>query len=257
MKNKPSIRTNLLKSLSVNKNSGYTLIEILTALMMFGILTAAAAPNILSLNKKGSSTAEIDAEKQFRSILQRARNTAIASTSAVRITPDPVKPDHKFLVEIAQTRNCNSVTNLTQDVSSSDEIKVLSTGGFVETDKITVGGSATEILAITDSATMKLTNPVTASTGAVVELADNWSVNRRLSGDDVTLPENKGTTLPQPLAEFSADINNWTICINGRGVVYILNGNNQPQPQLTLTLTNVTNNETKDIVINQGGAITQ
>ncbi|MBL1209878.1 prepilin-type N-terminal cleavage/methylation domain-containing protein [Geminocystis sp. GBBB08] len=251
MQKKEEIITNIIKKLNKD-NSGYTLMELLVTLAIFGIITAVAIPY---LSLKRESSAEIDGKDQVIGILQQARNTAIGNTSAVRIKPDPAKPTNKFLVEIAKTRGCNSVTKLTQNASSTTDIKVVSSGGFNVGDAIKVGGTAANITGIPDSVTITLGSPISASTGAVVELADNWSLNRRLQGDDVTLPEDKGYNTPKALATFTADITNWSMCINSRGIVYIFNGNNQLQSQLTLTLTNTTNNQTKNITIKQGGAI--
>ncbi|BAQ60596.1 hypothetical protein GM3708_1002 [Geminocystis sp. NIES-3708] len=252
MKKKSAIIINLFKSLNINKNDGYNLIEILTALAIFGILSAIAAPTILQ--QRGESTAEIDGRNQFKNILLQVRNTAVASTSAIRIKPDPDQPENKFLVEIAQTRGCGSVTKLSEDASSTTDIKVLSSAGFNVGDKIAVGGTEADIIGIPDSLTIQLGTAVTKPKDAVVELADNWSENKRLQGDDVTLPQDKRKDPPKALVTFTPK-ENWTMCVNSRGIISILDGNNAPISSLTLTFKNLTTQQQELITINQGGAI--
>ncbi|WP_017293274.1 pilus assembly FimT family protein [Geminocystis herdmanii] len=256
MVKKTKILLNISRLLKYQKNKGYTLIEILVTLAVFGILTAIAAPTILQ--QRGESTAEIDGKDQFQGILQKVRNGAIASTSAMRITPDPDQPNNKFLVEIAQTRGCNSVTKLSEDAVNTADIKVLSSAGFNVGDVITVGGAESDILGTPDAVTLTLGAPISKPKDAVVELADNWSINSRIGGnrDDVTLPEDKrDKNNIKPLATFTADIPNWTMCVNGRGIVYILDANNTPKNSLTLTFKNVNSKQEETITINQGGAI--
>lgn len=236
--------------LKYQKNKGYTLIEILITLAIFGILTAVAAPTILQ--QRGETTAEIDGRDKFKTILQQVRNGAIASTSAMRITPDPDQPNNRFLVEIAQTRGCASVTKLSEDAVNTADIKVLSSSGFNVGDVITVGGQEANVTGTPDTITLTLGDTITKSKNAVVQLADNWNVNKRLQGDAVTLPQDGKN---QSLATFTADIPNWTMCVNGRGTLYILDQNNEPQDSLTLTFKNVGNLQEKTITINQGGAI--
>jgi prepilin-type N-terminal cleavage/methylation domain-containing protein len=255
MQEKTKFILNISRLLKYQQNKGYTLIEILVTVAMFGILTAIAVPTILQ--QRGESSAEIDSRDKFQAILQQVRNGAIASTSAMRIQPDPAKPNNKFRVQIAQTRSCSSVTKLSEDAVNTKDIKVLSSNGFNVGDKVTVGGQNANILGIPDFLTLTLGDEITKPKDAVVELADNWRVNSRIGGnpEDVTLPQN-GKTPPQPLATFTADIPNWTMCVNGRGILYILDKNDQPRESLTLTFKNVTTKGEETITINQGGAIT-
>lgn len=255
MVKKTKLILNISRLLKYQQNKGYTLIEILVTLAIFGILTAIAAPNIVQ--QRGESSAEIDGRDQFQSILQKVRNGAINYTSAHRIKPDPDQPNNKFLVEIAKTRGCSSVTKLSEDAVDKEYVKVLSSGGFNVGDVISVGGAKANVTG-TDAVALTLGAPVTKPKDTVVELWDNWSINSRIGGnpDDVTLPEDKrDKNNIKALATFTADIPDWTMCVNGRGTVYILDGSNNPQNSLTLTFKNATTKAEETITINQGGAI--
>jgi len=255
MKKKQAIINNLFKQYyRKNQNDGYTLIEILTVLAIFAILTAVAEPNLVRDN---SATADIDAQNQVKTILQQVRGRAISNTSAVRLRPDPSQPDNKFLVEIAQSRGCTALTKLTEDTDTTTKIlKVISTKGFSVNDKIKIGSDSDDNN-ITDTSDDTITLGDEIGTvqkeKSIIELKDNWSEDRRLQGEDVTLPLTKDKT--SALATFTADLTDWTLCFNSRGVAYIFDENNNLQPSLELTITNVTNNEEETITINQGGAI--
>lgn len=245
---------NISRLLKCQQNRGYTLIEVLATLAMFGFLTALIAPRLFT---QGENNEEIDAKDKFQGILQQVRNTAIATTSAMRIKPDPAQPDNKFLVEIAKTRGCNSVTKLSENANNTTDIKVLSSSGFNVGDVITVGGSQANVTGTPDAVTLTLGDPITKSKDAVVQLYDNWSENKRLQGDGVTLEEDRrDKNNIKPLVTFTPNPKgNWVMCVNGRGTVHILDESNQPLDSLTLTFKNVTTNKTESITINKGGAL--
>lgn len=67
------------------KNQGFTLVEILIALVIFGILSAIAAPSFLSLFSRNKVN---DALTQVRGALQEAQRQAIRNSKSCTVTID-------------------------------------------------------------------------------------------------------------------------------------------------------------------------
>lgn len=68
------------------KNQGFTLVEILIALVILGVLSAIAAPSFLSLFNRNKVN---DALAQVRGALQEAQRQAIRNSKSCTVTIDP------------------------------------------------------------------------------------------------------------------------------------------------------------------------
>lgn len=75
----------MLLSNARTKNQGFTLVEILIALVILGILSAIAAPSFLSLFSKNKVN---DALTQVRGALQEAQRQAIRNSKSCTVTID-------------------------------------------------------------------------------------------------------------------------------------------------------------------------
>ncbi|MGI0480206.1 pilus assembly FimT family protein [Geminocystis sp. CENA526] len=238
----------IFKVFKSRKKTGYTLLELLCLMTIMGIIGVLTAPRFLFNESKSAS----DGRNQIKGILQQTRGRAVSTTSAMRIKPSPNSATNKFAVEIANTRGCESLTKLAEDVSITDTdlkvLKVYSTRGFVVGDRINVGSEDdNEIIAIdTTNSTITLGTALGSDQkkDATVELSNNWRADGTFQEDDITLPNQ---------ASFTANVSNWMLCFNSRGIAYIFDNEGNLKPNLTLTISNNNNEDT--ITILQGGAI--
>lgn len=248
---------NFIKSLKISQDYGYTLYEILIVLVIVGIIAVIGGPRIVAVDDGSESK---DAYNLARTLVGVTRQRAISRTSAARLSFDPDQPN-KFLIEIADTKGCEALTRLQQDAASTDdEIKVYSSAGFAEQNKLKVGtdASGNEILAILDHITIKLGQPLGTSQpkDSVVELQNNWREDRALNvqrqiGNNKSFYEY--LQLPENVT-VSANITNWTLCFNARGIANIYDVSGVSQPKLELTFKDTSNNQTT-LTILKGGAI--
>ncbi|BAQ64564.1 hypothetical protein GM3709_1329 [Geminocystis sp. NIES-3709] len=215
---------------------------------IMGIIGALAGPRLLF----NDSSATSDGTTQIKGILQQTRGRAISTTSAIRLIPDSTNPESKFTIEIANTRGCESFTKLREAATSTDtELKVYSTSGFVEGDRIKVGSDSTsnEILAIDKTNSIIKLGVALGSAqnlDKTVELADNWRADGSFQADDLTLPEK---------AIFTSNIPDWTLCFNSRGVAYIYDKEGDSQPNLTLSISSTIDGGGETLTVLKGGAI--
>jgi prepilin-type N-terminal cleavage/methylation domain-containing protein len=229
-------------------NRGYTLVELLSLMAIMGVLAAVAAPQLLNNDAKNTA----DGRSQIKGLLQQTRGRAVSTTSAIRIKPDPSQPDGKLSIEIADTRGCESLTKLSEDAKDVDnDLKVLSTNGFVEGDLIKVGGDTTanEILAIdkmNSVITLGLPLGSDQSKDSKIELAENWKSDPSFLIDDLTLPKKVALT---------TNISDWTLCFNSRGIASIYDDQGTTQPELVFTITNTSNSDQETLTVLKGGAI--
>ncbi|MEL4898057.1 pilus assembly FimT family protein [Crocosphaera sp. Alani8] len=234
----------LLKS--EQQNRGFTLVETLAVLSIIGIFAAIAGPvKSWAENPLGNAT------NQTVGVLNLIRMRAISTTSAYRIKPDPTAPGNKYIVQIAQTRGCESSTELTADAASTDqELTVASTEGLVVGDSIAVGTDKNnnEIIA-TSALTITLGEELgtTQTENATIELMNNWFNDLNFTKENLTLPEK---------IAMSGNLSNWALCFDSRGQANLYNGSGVVEDEdLTLTLTNTSDEETSEITVFRGGAI--
>lgn len=240
-------KNNLIKlilSLTYQKSDGYSLVEIISVLVILGILAIAIGPQFDFRNPTA------DSYTQLKGILQQTRGRAISTTSAIRIKPDPSQPDNKLILERANSRGCESVTKLSAPAIGTN-LPVYSTSGFQVGDEISVGSSGSyKILGIPGAAAIiQVGAPGLGSTqpvDSVVELVNNWQNDNSLSTKDLTLAKD---------AKISANVSDWTICFNSRGVAFIYDSILSQQNSLVLTLSNTINSNTETLTILKGGAI--
>lgn len=229
----------------IKNNDGYTLPEVMAAVLIIGVLAVIAGPA-----KSWFENPLADGTNQTVGILNLIRMRAISTTSAYRIKPDPSAPNSKFKIEIARTRGCQSSTELTADATATDtELSVASTNGLVVGDSIEVGSDSesNEIIA-TDASTVTLGEELGTAQGAnsSVELINNWLNDSRFTEDDVTLPKD---------IEMSGTPTDWTLCFDSRGLANLYDASGIVNSNLTLTLTNTFRGESREITVLQGGSI--
>lgn len=228
------------------KYRGYSLIEIIGVLLMMGVLTAVAIPTIFHNNQLR------DTVSQTKQIFNVARSRAMATTSAIRIKVDSANSPPKLIVENAVTRGCEATTQLSVNANSADtDLTVFSTSGFVVGDNLKIGNDDdnNQILAI-DSVNSIITlgdNIGTNQTvNTTVELANNWSSDASLPVDDLTLAKD---------IEITANVTDWTLCFNSRGIAYVYDASGVINQNLVLTFTDSKSNDSETLTILTGGAI--
>ncbi|WP_324282809.1 prepilin-type N-terminal cleavage/methylation domain-containing protein [Cyanobacterium aponinum UTEX 3221] len=253
---KTQFLSNFIKSLKISQNYGYTLVEVLTVLVILGIMGALVGPRLFFGD---SSSASGDAYNLAKSLVGVTRQRAISQTSAARLSFDPNQSD-KFLIEIANTRGCEALTRLSEAaVSSQTDIKVYSTTGFQIGDKLKIGSDTTSN-EITGKDNTTITLGVALGTSqnkdSTVELVENWKEDSALNlkknigngkyiYEYLQLPENVTVT---------SNITNWTLCFNSRGIATIYDNSGNSQAKLELTFKDGSSNE-ETLTILKGGAI--
>ncbi|MBF2058021.1 MAG: prepilin-type cleavage/methylation domain-containing protein [Cyanobacterium sp. T60_A2020_053] len=251
--------------LSMPKDQGYTLAEILVGTVVFGVL---GALSVTSINSIVPQRPLEDSVYKLQGILQQTRTRAIATTSAIRIMPDPDDPERTLKVEVARTRGCDSVTALTadlvedaadndldvEDIVNNDRIlPVVSVRGFAVGDTLKVGSDETdnEIIAIDGNlSTIELGQDLGTDQAedAVVELANNWRSDGSLVKEDLTLSD--GIVVTSNIPD-----DNWTLCFDSRGLARLYDAGGVVDDILTLTVTEEQSNDSQQMTILRGGAL--
>lgn len=240
------MKQKFFKLLKLEKeNRGYTLLETLATVSIIGILAIIAGPI-----KSWVENPLANGTNQTVAVLNLIRMRAISTTSAYRIKPDPLVSTHKFKVEIARTRGCESSTKLTTEATSTDqELTVASTEGLVVGDSIIVGNDRdnNEIIA-TNSSTITLGESLGTSQeeNATVELINNWLNDMNFTEEELTLPEE---------LTINGNPTDWTLCFDSRGHANLYDASGVVNRNLTLTLTNTFNETQSKITIFRGGAV--
>jgi prepilin-type N-terminal cleavage/methylation domain-containing protein len=231
-----------------NGNQGYSLLEMISAMIILGIVSAIAAPHFFNRH----NDPVIDGTSQVEQILQQIRGRAIATTSAIRLKVDENNPKQKLSMEISTTRGCDSTGHLSAAAEGIDtELQLVSTRGFEVGDQISVGSDSNnnEILAV-DESNSKITLGTSLGSSqpvkSKIELLNNWIPDAALLPEDLTLPEN---------AAISSETPDWTICFNSRGIASLYDDTGTAQGKLVLTIQNTINKDKKDLTILKGGAI--
>lgn len=245
-----------IKHLKISQNHGYSLVEIVTVLMILGLMAVMVGPRLFFGDSSSNSG---DAYNLAKSLVGVTRQRAISQTSAARLSFDPNQSD-KFLIEIANARGCEALTKLSDVATSTDEeIKVYSTAGFAEGNQLKIGSDSTdnEILGVLDANTIRLGTPLGTSqpVDSIVELADNWKEDSALNfkrqiGNNQSVYEY--LQLPENVT-VSANITGWTLCFNSRGIASIYDNSGASQSKLELTFKDASNEKTLTILT--GGAI--
>ena len=228
---------------------GYTLPEILVAMTMASVLAAVA----IASNPFGQTSKLNDAAYQLEGILRQTRSRAIATTSAIRIEPDPDNPNNVLKIESSETRGCEAISALSDDViASDDEIPILSVGGFNIGDRLKIGSDETDnvVIAIdSNQSLLRLGQELgsSQSEGAVVQLLNNWKPDGALLTEDLTFDE--------PM-EITSNIANdkWRLCFNSRGFARLYDAEGVVNQDLQLTISNTDNNDSQKITVVRGGA---
>lgn len=250
----------------MQKDQGYTLAEILIGTVVFGVLGALSVTSINSILPQRPLE---DSVYQLQNILQQTRSRAVATTSAVRIRPDPDDPERILKVEVADSRGCDAVTALTtdlvedpadddfdiEDTINNDKIlPLVSVRGFAVGDRLKVGTDETdnEIIAIDlNLSTIELGQDLGTDQkeGAVVELLKNWNPDGSLLKEDLTLSDR--ITLTSSVAD-----QKWALCFDSRGFARVYDATSGVVDKtLELTITENQSNSSRKLSVLKGGAV--
>ena len=254
--------TLLTSLLTKNKTSGYTLAEMIVTTLVLGILIAIAAPRL------SPNDSVADSFDQLNNILELSRNRAISTTSAIRILADPDR-DNALIVEISETRGCDSITRLSIAAGSGDrDLNVLSTDGFQVGDEIIVGDDAdnNQITAIpAGAAVITIGSDLNTSqtVDSIVELNNNWRADGAFVQQDLVFDDSNNSVEDDNLAiEASLEddptpVTDWVICFNSRGIASILDEDQVEQDSITFSVSSKqkNNTNTQEITVLRGGAI--
>ncbi|AFY38579.1 hypothetical protein Lepto7376_2289 [[Leptolyngbya] sp. PCC 7376] len=231
-----------------NQDQGFTLLELLVALAIIGILSAITTPLVLWANKPLQN-----ATYQAAGIFSQGRSRAIATTSSIRIQPDPSDPDHSLIVEASDTRSCDpNTTQLTGAVpTTGNQLTVVSTNGFAAGDRLKVGDDETEnVVLTTDSSTSVLTlgQPLGTSqaSGEAVEIISTWTSDKTFFQEDMTLPDT---------VTIASNLNNWVLCFDSRGIASVSDDTGITTDDLEITLISEQSAKEGKITVFQGGLI--
>ena len=230
------------------QEQGYTLPEILVAMTMASVLAAVA----IASNPFGQTSRLNDAAYQLEGILRQTRSRAIATTSAIRIEPDPDNPNNLLKIESAETRGCEAISALSENVDATDDqIPVLSERGFNVGDRLKIGSNETDNVVIgVEQSLLRLGQELgsSQSEGAVVQLLNNWKPDGALLTEDLTFDE--------PM-EITSNIANdkWRLCFNSRGFARLYNAEGVVNQDLELTISDTQNNDSQKLIVLRGGAI--
>ena len=229
----------------MRNSKGFTLTESLAVVTIFGVLAAISAPVILWFNKPLQN-----ASNQTAGIFKQARMRAIATTSSLRITPDPQSPTTKFKVEASKTRGCAAKTELTELAEGDQrELKVVSTQGFFAGDKIKVGAdTSNNNIVATDSSTITLGEDLGTNQqiDTDVEVINDWVNDGSFFVGDLILPTE---------IKMTSSLTNWKLCFDSRGIANLDNASGVVNGNLTITLKNIKDDKKRDVKIFQGGKI--
>ncbi|OKH18738.1 Tfp pilus assembly protein FimT/FimU [[Limnothrix rosea] IAM M-220] len=230
------------------QDQGFTILELLAALAIIGILSAITTPLIMWANKPLQN-----GTYQAAGIFSQGRSRAIATTSALRIQPNPSNPEHSFIVQASDTRSCDpNTTVLTGAIATdSNQLAVVSTQGFAAGDRLKIGDDETENVVLTtdsNSATLTLGKPIgTAhSSGTTVEIIANWQNDKTFFQEDMTLPDT---------VKMIGNLADWELCFDSRGIATVSDTFGIAEDDLEITLISEKSQKEGKIIVFQGGMI--
>jgi prepilin-type N-terminal cleavage/methylation domain-containing protein len=245
--------------------TGFSLMEVMTAIAVLGVLTALGAPLLFGFNKPLQN-----ATAQMEGVFKQARMRAISTTSAYRVRL--ISPT-QVTVEAASTRGCEATTQLTAIANASDtQITVTSTRGFAIGDRINVGSLTNLDVTSIDEGLRQigLGAPISSSQpmDALIELTNNWRQGALITGiteEDLTLPKARNHQEQIRLTTTTTGLpTNWNLCFNSRGIANLFDtSTGRPIPgSLTLNVfranangTQVAGAPTGQVTILQGGGV--
>lgn len=203
-----------------------------------------------------------NSQDRLNSVIKLARTRAMSSTSTYRITSSANNPNEAIQIQRIRSGSCRANTTLVQDVAATDTTIVVSdVSGFAIGDRLTVGGTAADVLSVNfGNNTITLGAAVgTKTAGAVVDTVKSWKNDGAFLDEDLNV--NKKASQTDPDISLTAKFDNteaseWGICINSRGLVSLFDDSGVVvDKDLNLVLTNTRTNQEAKVIIAPGGAM--
>ncbi|QHU99301.1 pilus assembly FimT family protein [Synechocystis sp. CACIAM 05] len=236
--------------------SGYTLMELVVVVVVIGILSG-----IVVNAKPWYENPLKNSQDRLQSVIKTARTRAVNSTSTYRITANPNNPSQAIQVQRIRSGSCQANATLREASLATDTTIALNdVSGFAIGDRLKVGGTEADALSVNfGNSTITLGAPVgEKAVGTKVETVKNWKNDSAFLDEDLNVNKkvSQNNADIRMVGKFdNAAEENWSICINSRGLVSLFDADGMMTSNLDLVLTNPRTNEEAKVVIFPGGAM--
>lgn len=202
-----------------------------------------------------------NSQDRLQSVIKTARTRAVNSTSTYRITANPNNPSQAIQVQRIRSGSCQANATLREASLATDTTIALNdVSGFAIGDRLKVGGTEADALSVNfGNSTITLGAPVgEKAVGTKVETVKNWKNDSAFLDEDLNVNKkvSQNNADIRMVGKFdNAAEENWSICINSRGLVSLFDADGMMTSNLDLVLTNPRTNEEAKVVIFPGGAM--
>jgi Tfp pilus assembly protein FimT len=202
-----------------------------------------------------------NSQDRLQSVIKTARTRAINSTSTYRITANPDNPSQTIQVQRIRSGSCQANASLREASLAADTTIALNdVSGFAIGDRLKVGGTEADALSVNfGNSTITLGAPVgEKAVGTKVETIKNWKNDSAFLDEDLNVNKkvSQNNADIRMVGKFgNAAEENWSICINSRGLVNLFDADGMVTNNLDLVLTNARTNEEAKVVVFPGGAM--